>query len=255
MDSTRPFFVFGCQRSGTTITVDVFRKCDQIEVYPETDPRANQAPLQDVFTEDVRLRSKEDIDRLIKQSPRPAILFKPLMDCHYADKILDRHKGKGIWMYRHFADVANSAVAKWGNHQRNVVQAIHHDNWSQLGWRAERLPAHRIKLVKSLWHPDLSDHEGAAIFWLMRNWAYFDHAFHARRDLKLFRYEEVVAAPESSFRSMMDFMELTFESDIVADVHSQSVSKSKMPSISGEILDHCDNLLRQLDAACRAQAN
>lgn len=249
MVATRPYFIFGCQRSGTTITVDVFGKSDLIQIFPETDPRANQLPLQDWFAEDVRLRSTEEIARLVDDCKRPAVVFKPLMDCQYADKILERHAGRGFWMYRHYTDVANSAVTKWGPHQKHIIDAIHNDNWSQLGWRTERLSAERIRQIKALWRDDLSEHEGAAIFWLMRNCAFFDHKFVERDDIRLVRYEELVRDPKTGFQMMLDFMDLDFDPSIVSEVHARSVKKAEAPRISDEIRGLCDGLLADLEQA------
>ena len=251
--TTRSRIHFGCQRSGTTITVDVFGKCDQITIYPETDPRANQLPLQDCFSEDVRLRSKEEIDRLIEACTRQAVVFKPLMDCHYADKILERHEGRGFWIYRHYMDVANSAVAKWGPHQKHIIDAIHNDNWTQLGWRVERLSAARIKQIRALWRPDLSEHEGAAIFWLMRNSAYFDHKFVERDDMLIMRYEEMVRDPAAGFRDMMEFMGLRYDPSIIEEVHSRSIRKADTKPLAPQIQELCEAMLSQLDEARAAQ--
>ena len=59
---------------------------------------------------------RESILALVAAESRTFPVFKPLNDAQYALDQLNLHsRSRGIWMYRNYADVANSCVIRWGD--------------------------------------------------------------------------------------------------------------------------------------------
>lgn len=238
-----PFFILGSQRSGTSMLVDVLDKSDAVRAYEESDPAVIQG--------DYRLRSKSEIDALVAASTKPAVVFKPLADSHYADDILRRHPGsKGLWLYRRYTDVANSSVRKWPGFFREILRNFHTRDLSWLGWRGERLSEADLDFLAGFWHDDVTDHEAAALFWWLRNRTFFDRDLASHPDLVLLvQYEHLVQRPHAAFARVCAFMDVPFEESLVAEVSARSVGKSAFPPIDARIRELCDGLLERLDEA------
>ena len=74
-----------------------------------------------------------------------------------SDKLLaDFERGRLIWVYRHYADVANSALALWGEHQKDLIKRFHDRNLKSLNWRGDRVPESVIREVGDLYDPDMT---------------------------------------------------------------------------------------------------
>ena len=76
-----PRFVFGCQRSGTTMLVQTLDRSPELWLYNEYHRAA--------FDDRLRLRSFEVIDLLINRCRAQQVLFKPLCDNQRADRNLE----------------------------------------------------------------------------------------------------------------------------------------------------------------------
>jgi hypothetical protein len=236
-----PVFVLGAQRSGTTMLIDTLRLSPEVWVHPEKSNIAYRA---------FRLRSPETIRRLTALTPATAVIFKPLCDAHLADRILEEHpRGRGIWMYRRWADVANSAVAKWGTHHKEVMDAIRSGALQELGWRGERLPQDLIDQVVAVTDQDSSAETGAALQWYLRNSFYFLLGLDKEPRVMLQAYEPLVEHPAEVFPALFDFIGVPFHAQYIEDVAPTSVGLRPAPSVDPRVARLCDALTERLDAA------
>lgn len=187
----RPAFVFGCQRSGTTMLIDVLRRSPSVWVWPEK----SHVPY-----EDYRLRAPATVDMVTRLTPAAVAVYKPLCDSHLADRILDLHAGaRGLWAVRHWSDVARSAVAKWGGHQREVIEAIAAGRAAEVGWRGERLPDELVDQLRELSRDGLDDLAGAVLFWFMRNTFFWTLGLERDERVRVVSYEGLTARPDVVF--------------------------------------------------------
>lgn len=242
----RAAFVFGCQRSGTTMTSDVLERSAHVWVHREKSPLAYDA---------FRLRSPAVTHALVRLSPADVVVFKPLCDSHLADRILDTHDGAvGLWLVRRWADVAKSAVAKWGPHQREVVQALAAGRASEVGWRGERLPEGLVAQLADVVTPDLSDEGGAALFWYVRNTFLFALGLDADPRVRVVRYEDLVADPDQGFGEVCRHLGVPYAPEIADGVRIHAPEPLTL-DVPGPVARLCDALQAKLDAAQAAQAN
>ena len=238
-----PIFIVGCQRSGTTMFIRVLRKCSRTDVYGESNEAA--------FSEGCRIRSDATLRSVIGNSRESIIVFKPLNDTQNTDKLLQvQPNAKAILIYRHFHDVVNSLIQKWGDAQKEAVHQIATGRYSGPGSEAlgERISAENLALAQRLDKRGLSDNDAAAFIWFLRNSLYFDLKLDANSSVLLCNYEEMVTDPDWYFRRVFDFIDAKYSSRYVADVACSSIHKHNPPVMSEEIEKLCEGLMDRLNA-------
>jgi hypothetical protein len=236
-------FVLGFQRSGTNMLVNSFDKSLEVDVHNESDKLA---------FESYRLRSKEIIATLISRSTASYIIFKPICDSHRILELLtDYYGSKGIWIYRNYHDVANSAVVKWKNHAFEVIRdtVLGKMVW---GWRQEAISQDTLTKIRSVWRPDISSHEAFLLFWYQRNQVFFDLELDKNPSLLPIRYEDLVTKPLQFFPKVFEFIGLPYTKNQISDVFATSVRAQQFPGAHPDIIKLCDEILERLDQAAGA---
>jgi hypothetical protein len=196
--------------------------------------------------------SEDNIRFLVYKCRQPVVVFKPLNDSQHFDHILDAHQSaRGVWIYRHFADVANSMIVKWGDAQVNHISHIIAGHFPSPGDAAlgERISAENLDILKSFSNATLSPFESAVLIWYLRNSIYFDLHLGARPDVLLCNYEDVVKEPHTQLGRIFDFIGCPFDSEYAAKVHSSSINKKDPPALRPEIVRLCAALQTRLDTA------
>jgi glycosyltransferase involved in cell wall biosynthesis len=238
-------FVFGCQRSGTKMLMRILDHSPAIRIFHENHASAFQ---------DFQLRADGVLRTLVALNPAPAQVFKPICDSHKADLLLDRFdEARGLWIYRHYDDVANSADVKWGDHQRQLADAVAQGRLDAWGWRTERLPDAIIQDIRAVWRPDLTPSEGALLFWYMRNSFFFTLDLPCHPRVHLVRYEDLVTRPELAFARVFQVVGAPFDPSLVAGVRTTSIGRRPAPAASAAIRALCQGLLERLDEVAAAQ--
>ena len=185
--SARTVFVFGSQRSGTRLPMDVLDLAPQVMTYKEGNSRAFNRTL---------LKDNATIAALLQSSRFPIVAFKPICDSHRAAELLDYFPhSKAVWIFRYYKDAVNSSVRKW-KHGRNNLKHIAAGNIAAAGWRAGGLTPKKIALVRRLYSEEMSSHAAYALMWYLRNNLIIDWKLHERDDLLLVKYENLVQEPQ-----------------------------------------------------------
>lgn len=233
-------FVFGCQRSGTKMLLRILDESPRTRVHHEDDRAAFK---------DFQLRSDGVIRGLAGISPAPACVFKPICDSHDADRILDRFEGsRGVWIVRDADSVARSAVQKWGEHQREVVDAVAAGDLERWGWRTARLPATVVEAIRAVHREDLTAHEGALLFWYMRNAFFFELGLDEDPRVLLVHYEDLVDNGEPVFRAVFHHVGVPLRREHLARVQGPKSGPAVREQASPEIRALCEGLQSRLGA-------
>lgn len=241
---TQVSFVFGCQRSGTKMVMRILDNSPMVRIFHENHASA--------FS-DFELRSDAVVRALVALNPAPAQIFKPICDSQRADELLANFpEANGVWVYRHHADVANSATEKWGFHQREVVSAIASGDLDRWGWRTARLPESTIAAVRRVYRPDFSTAEGALLFWYVRNAFYFSLGLQDHPRMMLVKYENLVLDPARGFPPLFAHIGSPFNPSYIARVRPDSVGRKEPPPASPELLALCAELQARLDERAAA---
>jgi hypothetical protein len=240
-------FVVGAQRSGTTMLLEALDRSRQTAVYHEYHSQA-----MDAF----RLRPLPVIERLAATSAAQVMVLKPLTESQSVDVLLERFPdAKAIWMFRGYQDVANSAVAKWPGDNTRFANAVRDGRLAGLDWQAERINPEVLELVAHLAGGDLTEQEGAALFWYARNHLYFDRKLHDDPRVRLVEYEELVSDPLNAFPGVFGHLGLSFEPRFVEGVTASSLGRRRFGPINPEIEAHLEGMMERLRAAKRTQAS
>lgn len=228
-----PIFLVGCGRSGTSMFIWQLDKSWQIKLYNEDHPAA---------FDEYRLRDFRVVARLTQESIAPFTLFKPILDTVQTMELLDHFPGsKAIFAFRHYTDVINSSLKKFGTYNR-----INHVK----GWMTEDFaefavcppPEASKEVVRVLWANDLSPEEGAALYWLFYNRLYYDLGLHDDPRTILIRYETLVTEPREQFEKVIAFLGAEFEEKMVEGVHARSINKNDPPPLRPAIMTACEEL-------------
>ena len=240
---TVPVFIVGSQRSGTTMLGECLGKSPEIENLGESDPRA----FAEYF-----LRDDERIRGLIKRTPYPFMIFKPLKDSQSAGRLLALNvKSKLVWAYRNFADRINSAVKKFGRHPLDVFARFKRGDKSV--WQLKGVSKRNAALIRGLDIDALSEADGAALMWYVRNSLFFDQALDRNRNVFLWSYDEFVVDPANDLRQLTDFLGASYYPFMVNAVHARSLHKAPRPRIDARIDDLCVSLYERLEAVRKSK--
>ena len=236
-----PVFIMGSNRSGTQMVCETIGNSPHGWDYQESE--ANLA------FKDFQLRADWLIKYVIRFAPAPVISFGNILDSQFADELLSRFEGaKAIWVYRRFEDAANSSVRKWGSHLKDdIIRWVARGELHRLDARGERISSETVQLIEKLYHEDITDEDGACLYWYMRNQLYFDLNLHQDPRVLLVQYEDTVLNPERAFQRVFDFLDFPYDPAITQNIFASSVGKDAWSGIDSDIQAVCNTLKATLD--------
>lgn len=236
---SRPVFLVGHERSGSTMTWCILGRLWAVDVYNSSDKRAFRIDY---------LRDDETIKRIIHKSYAQVVLFQSLRDTYRLRTLLNTFSyAKGYFLYRHFSDVVNSmsrmAPPYLKQHSEN------HRNTFMLSLKSNELSEKLKTIVRNLNHSAIDTQSFWALSWFLRNSIYFDQELDRDHRVKLIQYEAFVLYPEREFRAVCDFLGVAIRHDVVKDIYASSIKKNVPPKIDPEIFNACKELWERLCAA------
>ena len=248
-------FIFGCQRSGTTIIQRIFEQDLSTKIYPEVRSKLSK---EDVKL-GLRLDPLDDIKKELLKQKAPLVIIKPLVESQNAKMLLDSFpNSKGIWMYRHFNDVAASKIKKSGP-MSGVGDLRYIFNDTQNDWRNDQIPVEIRELIQHHFSEDMDAYDAAALYWYVRNQFYFQQALHTCPNMMLCKYDDLVGDSLHTMQQIYTFLERPYPNkDILIDIHKKSIGKGQFVKVSPEIELICQKMFHQLvevDHAAQQKTN
>jgi len=127
---TKIIFIFGCQRSGTTIIQKLISLQPQVKYHGEGDAPYFYNTSSDKHH---RIRPVKEVEKYLKQESMEIIAIKPLYESHKAAQLISRYpESKGIWMFRHYRDVIDSHLHYYKQSAIEYIRPLFSDkihNW------------------------------------------------------------------------------------------------------------------------------
>ena len=247
-DNQVVLLILGCQRSGTTLMTKIFEKDWQVKVYSEHSKLSAGDQL-----DGLRLNPLTEVRHELSKDRYPFIVLKPLVESQNAHYLFDNFDGAyGLWMYRHYKDVAASNLKRFGkgNGIKNL-RFIAGDRVSN--WRAENLSEYVRNLVREHFSESMDPYDAAALFWYVRNTLYFDQHLDRHPRIKLCHYADLVQSPEDSVQAIYSYLHQPYPGDqVIEDVHSTSIGKGQQSELSVEIEDLCGHMWARLEDAAKS---
>ena len=245
-------FVLGCQRSGTTMLLNLLSQAPLVSLYREGNTSA---------MENYRIKDSNTIERIIKKDKNKFLIFKPVNDIQHTDQLLAIYPNtKSIWIYRNYNAVINSAVTKWKGAQKEIIlwikekyeekklSSLNHGEDSQYATYIENINLDSIELIKDLASHDMSNEDGAALLWYIRNKIYFELNLQKDERVKLINYEDLVTNPTEKLKDIFDFIGCNFSNHYANEIRATSINKEYSFKIDPEINKICKKMLKDLDA-------
>lgn len=244
--SSQILAIFGCQRSGTSLLTRVFFRDFNVKVYRETSQLSSHD--QESPGRKLRLNAFEHIQAVFAKDRAPLIVLKPLVESQRANEFLDFFpNAKGLWLYRHYKDVAKSSLQAFGmdtgiRDLRPIVMA------EKNNWRSEYVPPTIRAVVQHYFSETMNPYDAAALFWYVRNHLFFELMLEHNPRILLCRYEDWVTAPSEITKQIYTFVELPYPGDhAVSEVHTESVKRGQTVSLSPEVEQLCYDLYQRLE--------
>lgn len=246
--TARPVWIVGVQRSGTNMVVRGLQRAPEVESHNENDRKS---------FEQYRLRDEATIGRLIDRSLHELILFKPLCDSHRVDEMLKlRPDGRAVWIYREVDGRIRSSLAKFGAHNRAVLERIAAGQDAGM-WQSERLSPASRDLIRRSVEAGLCPADAAALFWLVRNRLVLELGLAERDDVALVSYDAFVSDPEGKMRSLCAFLGIPYRPAYIEGIAPRAGPLGDPLPIDPGIRMLCDELTIDLDRhaldACRVR--
>ncbi len=238
-------FVFGCQRSGTTATIDGLKQVDDLRVFDEDNQLTNRYHQRYDKGLALRLKPLEELRDVFAECQERTLVVKPLVESQNANSILEFFEtAVGLWLFRDFRDVVCSMLEKWGDRVgmtplESIVQRRQGD------WRSEKVDDAMREFVKATMDRlPLSPADAAALFWYLRNLHYFRQGLDRHRRVRLIDYAQLVSDP----RLLPQVLgELGMGIDVPPGIyHRNSVAKGRDLAIHPIVRQLCDGMFGRL---------
>lgn len=232
-----PCYVLGVQRSGTTMILDCLDQSMAVEILAEESKAMNG----------FYLKPNDELEDVIRTTRHRLVVFKPLLDAHRSPELLAlTPKSKALWVFRLVEDRANSAVAKFGSNNLDLLTAF--SNGRQLDtWQAQGLTGEDVELIESFDYTDMSPHVAAAIFWYVRNSIFFSTGLDEMDNVLPIAYEDLVSKPAEVMPGICRFLGCDYNESMIKDIHSRSVGRSPS-NLSERVEALCSPLYDRLHA-------
>ena len=197
-DGRTVVLIFGCQRSGTTMVQQtLLDRSWRVLIMEEHDRR-----LVGDDPNETNWQEGSIVFRRIRALPFEVVAVKPLVESYRAAELLDTAgRATAIWMLRHYLDVSQSNLRRFGlgNAHRDLEPFLTGDSTN---WRCRGATEETRERVIELLRDGLEPLDAAALFWWTRNQLYFDQHLAEDARIRILRYERVCSSPEEVVRSL-----------------------------------------------------
>jgi len=232
-------FVVGCQRSGTSLMMNIFDRDYKTKVYREN---------TEVFSNNLRLKSFNVVKEIIDKDKAPLVILKPLLDTQRSKKMLEYFdNSKILWIFRHYKDVASSNIKRFGiqNGINDLKPIVQNDTQN---WRAENVSKYTREVILKYFSEDMNPYDAAALFWFARNRLFFELQLDTNPNVIMCKYEDLVTNPVSVISDIYRFIGTDFPGKrITTEVHCKSKGEGKGLELSLEIESLCHELWESLN--------
>lgn len=243
-------FIVGCQRSGTSMILNVLNRDLNTKCFGEFSPLTSSDPIGKI-----RLNSLESVKREISRIRAPFIVIKPLVESQNTPELLGYFENStALWMFRGYKDVASSNINHFGvDNGINDLRPIA-DNEPN-NWRSENVSDHVRETIIKYFSEDMNPYDAAVLFWYARNSIYFDLELHNNPRVMICYYEDLVVDPEKYVRKIYQEVGQPYpQINITTEVHSNSRRKGRDIKVSPAIEGLAEELQAKLEAAYRRQS-
>jgi hypothetical protein len=245
-------FIFGAQRSGTTLLSALYNNRPFVRVLGEFNHLG--IPSKDVH-KSIRMRSFDEVNAGLEKIHAPMVIMKPLVESQHAKTLLEPEGRSAVWMYRHYAEVASSNVKKFGSLTgAGDLRPFYEGNRDN--WRSEGISKSVARVLRGFDPLSLTSEESACLFWYARNALFFEQPEIHPKTLVV-SYDSLIDSSSLTFSHIMrhhlKWRKGTLDLDVGLAGGEFIMSRSERPprpelKVRSEIVELCEDMLQQLNA-------
>lgn len=239
----RLVFIFGCQRSGTTMLRSFIGFDPRVSDHGEGDPPFFwQTPVEDPRY--IRLVPDDEIERLRLMERSEIVLIKPLHDSQRAAELLGKWpQSKGIWIFRHYREVILSHLTYYKGRYEPMPYLKDLLDLNEGSWKAENLGEEMQTFIREHCHLVTSPTAGFALFWLVRNSLLFRNA---HPELLSLHYADLVSYPQQSLKVLGKHLGMSFDERYAQFPEHRGREKPLPDAIPEPLLSACEAMMSEL---------
>ncbi|HEX5513023.1 MAG TPA: hypothetical protein VFY81_01375, partial [Gammaproteobacteria bacterium] len=187
------------------------------------------------------------VSAIVEASKARVACFKIISDSHLISELAQRFpNARFMWIYRGYADVANSALRKFPHANQAIRLVIRGEPGG--GWFQEGISPQTGEILRDFADEQLSDFDLSCLVWWARNRIAVEQNIVLLPNVRLFRYEHLVAEPMIRFAELFGFIGLDHSRRAVEGVHDHSLGRHGRAALDARVEALCEGLQQELDA-------
>lgn len=240
----RVVFVFGCQRSGTSLMMNLLDEDVRSRVYREPD---------EVFVK-MQLKPLDEVEAVFQRVSQSLVVAKPLLDSDRTVEILGFFPDSvAVWMYRHYKAVARSHVMTFGpdSPERAIRRIV--SNASE-DWRCRGVSEQTRYKIAECYDRAHKPLDAAALLWYARNRIFLDADLPRHSRVVLCKYEDLVSTPVPIMAQIYDLIQLSFPGEsITAQIDTRGIGRGREVRLLPEVDRLCEQLWQEMSRSLNKQ--
>ncbi len=238
-----PVFLFGTQRSGTSMIMYAFHMHPDTTVFDEH--------RDSIAFKDFQIRDFKRIDGLIQTSRTAFCCFKPICDSHRIDDFLTHFPAcKAIWAYRDFRPVALSRLKKFGSATKAIRQVC--TGSGNGGWFEDGLSPYTLEVLRDIYSQKLSDMDLSCLVWWARNQIFVEKRLSEADQITIVNYETLARSPVSELAWVFSRLGLDQSGRCARFINASSITSPSI-TLTPAVEALCEQTLEHLHAAYHRQ--
>lgn len=238
IEQPKMVFVMGCQRSGTTLMLDLFDADQRTAIYRETSRAFS----------DLHINPIEEILSDRHERGAEIRVYKPLLDSHRISEFINEIRNLHvIWMYREYQSVTASSNRRFapGVSIRDLLPIVENQ---KNNWRNQGISDATRDHVRKLFSERMNGVDAGALFWLVRNRVLLDSWQQLSENVFLCKYEDLISNPERVIATMYEFIGHALPKIIPSDIiKSDALTRGSGVELSPDVDRLCRDVQAQLD--------
>ena len=122
-----------------------------------------------------------------------------------------------------------------------------------VAWQLIGLSSENEKLLTDLDIEKLTESDGAALMWYIRNSLFFSQQLDKNENVMLWSYDRFVADPATDIEALATFLGTEYDPFMISSVHSRSIGKNSRPALDPYVDEMCANMFTRLESAFNRQ--
>lgn len=232
-------WIFGCQRSGTTLLERIFRSDLDSAVFGEFSELA-------ILPKRTVLKDLPEVGIALGSCNARYAVVRPLFESDRAAEILNHFpQSIAVWMIRDPRYVVNSMINKWGDNFFEISRSV--EAGSDGKWRLERLYESIKTEAKQITGGKESIEDIYALYWYRRNLSIYEAGLNENARILFLNYDQLVNEPKKCIdRIIKQAQGKGVWRYFYTDASPVSMSRNIILTMSPEVEKRCYRLYAEL---------